>query len=149
MGKGENSVTFTLVIARRPIKRTNQARHRLGRERKKLEDEFMTFATNIPVENADEIVKALPEEYRKRWCIETGYRSIKEMLAQDTQQLPGPEGAVLYPGRADVQLWRIARFRIEIGELKIYSGKKKGLTAQEYMTCILIAERSFVADRGK
>jgi hypothetical protein len=36
--------------------------------------EFHLFATNIPVNIASDILKKIPEEYRKRWNIETGYR---------------------------------------------------------------------------
>ena len=32
------------------------------------------FATNLPVNNASDFIKKIPEEYRKRWNIETGYR---------------------------------------------------------------------------
>lgn len=36
--------------------------------------EFHLFATNIAVDIASDILKKIPEEYRKRWNIETGYR---------------------------------------------------------------------------
>jgi len=36
--------------------------------------EFHLFATNIPVTIASDILKKIPEEYRKRWNIESGYR---------------------------------------------------------------------------
>ena len=32
------------------------------------------FATNLTVNNASDFLKKIPEEYRKRWNIETGYR---------------------------------------------------------------------------
>ena len=37
-------------------------------------NEFHLFATNLPVNNASDFIKKIPEEYRKRWNIETGYR---------------------------------------------------------------------------
>jgi len=37
-------------------------------------NEYHLFATNLPVNNASDFVKKIPEEYRKRWNIETGYR---------------------------------------------------------------------------
>jgi len=36
--------------------------------------EYHLFATNIAVNIASDILKKIPEEYRKRWNIETGYR---------------------------------------------------------------------------
>ena len=35
---------------------------------------YQLFATNLPVNNASDFIKKIPEEYRKRWNIETGYR---------------------------------------------------------------------------
>ncbi len=37
-------------------------------------NEYHLFATNLPVNNVSDFVKKIPEEYRKRWNIETGYR---------------------------------------------------------------------------
>ncbi len=37
-------------------------------------NEYRLFATNLPVNNASDFIKKIPEEYRKRWNIETGYR---------------------------------------------------------------------------
>jgi hypothetical protein len=37
-------------------------------------NEYHLFATNLPVNNGSDFVKKIPEEYRKRWNIETGYR---------------------------------------------------------------------------
>lgn len=37
-------------------------------------NEYHLFATNLPVNNATDFIKKIPEEYRKRWNIETGYR---------------------------------------------------------------------------
>jgi hypothetical protein len=36
--------------------------------------EYHLFATDISVNIASDILKKIPEEYRKRWNIETGYR---------------------------------------------------------------------------
>ena len=37
-------------------------------------NEYHLFATNLTVNNASDFLKKIPEEYRKRWNIETGYR---------------------------------------------------------------------------
>jgi hypothetical protein len=36
---------------------------------------FHLFATNVEFTSAEKFIKMVPEEYRKRWNIETGYRS--------------------------------------------------------------------------
>lgn len=37
-------------------------------------NEYHLFATNLKVNNESDFLKKIPEEYRKRWNIETGYR---------------------------------------------------------------------------
>ena len=37
-------------------------------------NEYHLFATNLAVNNESDFIKKIPEEYRKRWNIETGYR---------------------------------------------------------------------------
>jgi len=37
-------------------------------------NKYHLFATNLMVNNASDFLKKIPEEYRKRWNIETGYR---------------------------------------------------------------------------
>jgi hypothetical protein len=37
-------------------------------------NEYHLFATNLTVDNASDFLKKIPDEYRKRWNIETGYR---------------------------------------------------------------------------
>ena len=37
-------------------------------------NEYYLFATNLTVDNASDFLKKIPDEYRKRWNIETGYR---------------------------------------------------------------------------
>ncbi len=44
----------------------------------KKKNEFLLFATSINFGSVDEFVKRVPEEYRRRWNIETGYRVKNE-----------------------------------------------------------------------
>ncbi len=44
--------------------------------------EYILFATNKDVKSIEEFEKSIPEEYKKRWNIETGYRVKKRF--QDT-----------------------------------------------------------------
>lgn len=63
----ENSPKFNLVAIYNkyydPKKKDDKGNH-----------EFYLFATNIEIKIASDILKMIPEEYRKRWNIETGYR---------------------------------------------------------------------------
>jgi len=41
---------------------------------KKGKKEYILFATNKDLKSIEEFEKSIPEEYKKRWNIETGYR---------------------------------------------------------------------------
>lgn len=71
MGKGERSTSFTLVILPRPDSNKNKKR-------------YLLFATNIPVGHILWNIHKLPEDYRSRWGIETGYRDAEEIRARTT-----------------------------------------------------------------
>ncbi len=43
-------------------------------KKEKGNKEYFLFATNLRVNSTSEFIKKVPEEYRKRWNIETGYR---------------------------------------------------------------------------
>ena len=43
-------------------------------KKEKGNNEYFLFATNLVIKSTSEFVKKIPEEYRKRWNIETGYR---------------------------------------------------------------------------
>jgi len=43
-------------------------------KKEKGNNEYFLFATNLGVSSTSEFIKKIPEEYRKRWNIETGYR---------------------------------------------------------------------------
>ena len=61
----EERATFTLVILKR-------------------DERYLAFATNMPKEKALWNISTLPEEYRKRWGIETGYNGIEQFRARTT-----------------------------------------------------------------
>ena len=65
-GKGENRVIFNLTIHRFKKKRRKRVRNIL--------ELYGAFATNLGFKEAMRVWERLPEYYRKRWGIETGYR---------------------------------------------------------------------------
>jgi len=58
------------------------------KETDKGNHEFHLFATNIAVTIASDILKKIPEEYRKRWNIETGYRLKNAFKIRTCSQSP-------------------------------------------------------------
>jgi IS4 transposase len=73
MGKGKHAVSFTLVILPRPDCNDSQKR-------------YLLFATNISEGHILWNIHKLPEDYRRRWGIETGYRDIERMRAKTTSR---------------------------------------------------------------
>lgn len=67
----ERSPEFHLVAI---PNREYDPRKRAGPENK----EFLLFATSIAFDSPEEFVKQIPQSYRARWKIETGYRVKKE-----------------------------------------------------------------------
>ena len=47
---------------------------------------YIAFATNIPMRLVTWNVAGLPEDYRKRWGIETGYSGVEEFRARTTSR---------------------------------------------------------------
>ena len=107
------------------------------------------FITNILIDNAEETIVALMEQYSLRWCIETGYRVIKGNMAKTRSNSPGLRMLLFIMSVVLYNLWRTARFEIETGVSKAYSGNKNGLKIRLFMWRMLAAEKSFVVDRGK
>jgi len=46
------------------------------------------FATSLPCGTPGEALRRIPEQYRKRWGMETGYRSSKGIRARTTSRNP-------------------------------------------------------------
>lgn len=44
-----------------------------------ITEQYHVFATSLPCTNPDEIIRQIPELYKKRWGIETGYRVVESI----------------------------------------------------------------------
>lgn len=50
--------------------------------------EYYLFATNLKINSISEMIRKIPEEYRKRWNIETGYRVKNEFKVRTCSTSP-------------------------------------------------------------
>jgi len=65
-GSGENKVCFNVTIHR-------FKKHK-PKKMKNILELYGAFATNLEIKSANKVWAEIPEYYRKRWGIETGYR---------------------------------------------------------------------------
>ena len=80
MGKGEKTVSFNLAIYPRPGERRTRKRQQ------SIYDRYLPFATNLSKAVAARLPALIPEEYRRRWGIETGYRVQGSVEAKTTSK---------------------------------------------------------------
>lgn len=76
LGNGKQRVSFRLTIHR--------FRKRKRRRVRNILELYGAFATNLGLSEALRVWERLPEDYRRRWGVETGYRVDKEFMARTT-----------------------------------------------------------------
>ena len=77
-GKGEKKVTFNLSIHRFKKRRRRRVQNIL--------ELYGAFATNLGFKEAVRVWSRLPQDYRRRWGIETGYRVDGDFRAKTTSR---------------------------------------------------------------
>ena len=77
ISNGTQSHTFTLVI----IPSNNP-------KAKNIFDRYHVFATSLPCKDLAEFLRRIPELYKGRWGIETGYKSSKSVTPRTTSKNP-------------------------------------------------------------
>ena len=88
-------VTFTLVIVKGYDKEGNE--------------KHLTFARNLPFTSTDEMPSFIPKTYRQRWCIETGYRVMKRIMARTCSNSLAMRLLLFYLPVLLYNLWRIVK----------------------------------------
>jgi putative transposase len=83
LGEGKRSVCFNLAVYPVPKERLKSRSKR--KKHLCLHDLYFAFATNLPKSVAESLFY-IPQEYRRRWGIETGYRVQGMVKARTTSK---------------------------------------------------------------
>ena len=147
-GAGGRSVTFTLLIVKKAAnkgKGKGKGKGKDGGGGGDAVSRYVVFATNMRVEDADATIESIPEEYRKRWGIETGIKVVKGITGITTSNSIVLRPLLFFVPLLAYDPWRIARFAADAAD----RGSGRKLTASMFVGGIVEALGSFVIDRGK
>ena len=111
------SVTYRLVIQR--VKKWSEVgdyepEKRGGKKRtrdQKIMEMYVVFATNLAAARVRREIRKLPEDYRRRWGIETGYRQIEEVRPWTTSRDLAFRLMLFYTSLFMYNMWAIERSR--------------------------------------
>ena len=98
--KFQRSMSFTLII-------TKSKKH--GDPEADITEWYHAFATNLTKGRALKEITTLPEEYKKRWGIETGYRQIEEIRPRTTSRDDVFRMMLFYTALLFYNLWTVER----------------------------------------
>ncbi len=79
MQSGSEKFTFNLVLIR------DDAGKKDGTN---MFDRYRAFATSLPCENEGDVIRYIPEQYKRRWGMEAGYRSAKSIRPHTSSRNP-------------------------------------------------------------
>ena len=161
--KEGKSVTFRLVIVKKKKEEEDENKNedenndtakeectekKKKEKKKETADECLVFATDMPAKSVEAVIAHIPEEYRMRWGIETGFRVIKGVMGKTCSNSPVVRMLLFYMPLILYNLWRTAIFMDVESKWDGFAGGK-GFTMALFVACITDAAGSFVNDRGK
>ena len=79
-------------------------------KQEKIIDKYIVLAYRGCRRNMADIIADIPEEYRKRWGIETGYRNIGFMRAKTRSMIPGVRWLLFLFSAAVANFWTLANY---------------------------------------
>ena len=104
-------------------------------------DQYIAFATNLPIRTREELIDILPDDYRKRWIVETGFRVIKDVLARTCSRALHVRMILFYFALLLYSLWRLCQYY----DLR-YGNKAggKSFTIASFVSCMTVTARRII-----
>ena len=79
---------------------------------KKITGKYVVLAYRSRRRRVKDVIDDIPEEYRKRWGIETGYCNIGFMRAKTRSMIPGVRQLLFLFSAAGANLWTLANYGV-------------------------------------
>ena len=98
------SVTFTLIIT--PSKKIDDPDA-------DATERYHVFATNLSPARALDEIETLPEEYRRRWGIETGYKQVEQVRPRTTSRNASFRAIMFYVSLFMYNTWAVEQYRAD------------------------------------
>ena len=98
------SVTFTLIIT--PSKKIDDPDV-------DATERYHVFATNLSPARALDEIETLPEEYRRRWGIETGYKQVEQVRPRTTSRNASFRAIMFYVSLFMYNTWAVEQYRTD------------------------------------
>ena len=98
------SATFTLIIT--PSKKIDDPDA-------DITERYNVFATNLSPAKALEEIETLPDEYKSRWGIETGYKQVEQVRPRTTSRNASFRGIMFHVSMFMYNAWAVEQYRTD------------------------------------
>lgn len=111
----------------------------------KIEDKYIVLCTNLPAGKVLGSIDALPDIYKQRWQIETGYRIVEEVYGKTRSSNFGTRLFLFYMSLVFVNLWQMVNC-MRPGRRVNGKATAQGIPVSTFRTIILLLIRRLFCD---
>ena len=76
-------------------------------------ERYHVFATNLSPARALDEIETLPDEYRRRWGIETGYKQVEQVRLRTTSRNASFRAVMFYVSLFMYNIWAVEQCRAD------------------------------------
>ena len=111
----------------------------------RIEDKYIVLCTNLPRERVFASIDALPDIYKQRWQIETGYRIVEEVYGKTRSSNFGTRLLLFYMSLVYANLWQMVNC-MRPGRRTNGKATIQGIPVKRFQYMILILIRRLFCD---